>query len=82
MGAALLGRSTGVGVRLPRPTLHPNRTAGPALGGPRLATNEDSDNSWLLTWCSGSVAEAGWTGGGAGTAVGVELVDGNAEVGQ
>jgi len=38
--------------------------------------------SWLITWCSGSVAEAGWTGGGARTAVGVELVDGNAEVGQ
>ena len=30
-------------------------------------------DSWLLTWLSGSVAEAGWTGGSAQAAVGVSL---------
>ena len=38
--------------------------------------------SCLLTWLSGSVAEAGWTGGFTHAAVRVELVDDDVEVGQ
>ena len=39
-------------------------------------------DSWLLTWFSGSVAEAGWTGGSAQAAVVIEMVDDGVEVGQ
>ena len=54
-----------------------------ASGWPRRKhRGSNSHNSWLLTWFSGSVAEAGWTGGSAQAAVVIEMVDDGVEVGQ
>src|SRR5450830_1560500 len=52
------------------------------LGGRGGNTAGRRTDSWLLTWLSGSVAEAGWSGGSAQAAVGVEFVDDGVEVGQ